>query len=155
MPKMTISMIDMYCDLVKEQFAPIIQTLKIQDNKIEEQLRIEVKKEFGIYDKMVRLAKLKLQIEELEGELEQFTKESHGKNGWKTRIDVLVDEKMAAAKNGFHKKVEERQAKMIYNIKLGGLDGETKKVFDELPRVIESLTKELKRLPPPTKRIDK
>jgi hypothetical protein len=152
MPKMTISMIDMYCKMVNEQFEPIITVLQSHYNKIEEQCRLAAKKELGIYDKLMREAKLKLELKELAAELDEYTKSKHVNNKWiSSKIDQLTNQKMDKAKNGFYKKVEAAQQAMIYKIKLSGLEGDTKEVFNDLPGVIADLTKELKQLPPPNK----
>jgi len=150
--KMGINMIEMYCKMIKENFEPIFETLKARDFKLEEQCRIQAKKELGIYDKMVNLSKLKLQIGQLKEELLSFT-ERNFKSGHKNKIDRLTDEKMKIVRNGFHDKVHATMKDMIYKVKLSGLDSDTKSVFDQMPDIIKSLTSELKQLPDPSKKM--
>jgi hypothetical protein len=103
---------------------------------------------------MVKLSQLKLQTQQLEEELELYTKKDYH-NGHRSKVDRLADEKMKVVRNGFHDKVNKAMQDMIYKIRLSGLDNDTKKVFDELPGVIDSLVSELKQLPPPTQKLIK
>ena len=150
--KLGINMIEMYCKMIKESFEPILETLKTRDFELEEQCRTQAKKELGIYDKMVNLSKLKLQIGQLKEELLSFTEKNYT-NSHKNKIDRLTDEKMKIVRNGFHDKVHATMKDMIYKVKLSGLDSDTKSVFNEMPDIIKSLTSELKQLPDPSKRI--
>ena len=150
--KMGINMIEMYCKMIKENFEPIFETLKARDFKLEEQCRIQAKKELGIYDKMVKLSQLKLQVKELKDELEMYTKTDYH-NNHKSKVQRLTDEKMKIVRNGFHDKVHATVRDMVYKIKLSGLDSETKSVFDQMPDVIKSLTSQLKQLPDPSKKM--
>jgi hypothetical protein len=138
--------------MIKENFEPIFETLKTRDFELEEQCRIQAKKELGIYDKMVNLSKLKLQIGQLKEELLSFTEKNYT-NSHKNKIDRLTDEKMKIVRNGFHDKVHATMKDMIYKVKLSGLDSDTKSVFDQMPDIIKSLTSELKQLPDPSKKI--
>jgi len=150
--KLGINMIEMYCKMIKESFEPILETLKTRDFELEEQCRTQAKKELGIYDKMVNLSKLKLQIGQLKEELLSFTEKNYT-NSHKNKIDRLTDEKMKIVRNGFHDKVNATMKDMIYKVKLSGLDSDTKSVFDQMPDIIKSLTSELKQLPDPSKKI--
>lgn len=150
--KMGITMIEMYCKMVKEQFAPIKETLDARDMLLKEECEIVAKKELGIYEKMVRIAKIALELQELKLQVNSYH-ESYFTDGIRhdSKINQLTKEKMKMVKNGFHKKVDKLMNDMVYKIKLSGLDNETKSVFEELPEIIENLSKELKQLPPPTK----
>ena len=150
--KMGINMIEMYCKMIQESFEPIFETLKTRDFELEEQCKIQAKKELGIYDKMVKLSRLELELVQLKEELFGFTEKNY-QNGHKNKIERLVDEKMKVVRNGFHDKVYATMQDMVYKIKLSGLDSETKSVFDQMPDVIKSLTSELKQLPDPSKKM--
>ena len=151
--KMGINMIEMYCKMVKEQFEPINQTLAVHNMALHDMCEKEAKKELGIYHKMTRMAQLSLELKELESELDSFTKQIRHNNSWKTKIELLTEEKMKVLQNGFETKVEKTMNDMIFKIRISGLDGETKKVFEDLSGVIASLNKEIKKLPPPTKKL--
>lgn len=150
--KLGITMIEMYCKMIKERFEPIFEALKTREFELEEHCTVLAKKELGIYDKMVRLSKLKLEITALEDELYGYTESSY-KNNHKNKIQRLTEQKMKVVRNGFYTKVEEAQRDMLDKVKLSGLDDDTKSVFIELPNVIKKLTNELKKLPAPTKKI--
>ena len=63
--KMGITMIEMYCKMVEEQFAPITQTLKVHNMALQDMCEKEAKKELGIYDKMIYASQLELELKEL------------------------------------------------------------------------------------------
>ena len=154
--KMGINMIEMYCKMVKEQFLPITNTLNSQDMLLREQCATQAKKDLGIYEKMTRLAKLKLEKQTIELELKAFTESFYaGGNRHQSKVDQLTDEYLKQSRNGFHVKVREAMDSMIFKIRLSGLDGDTKKIFEELPAVVKQFQKELKKLPAPAKRLKK
>lgn len=156
MAKMGINMIEMYCDMIKERFKPVINQISARDMVFQEKCKTQAKKDLGIYDKVTRLARLKLEIAELKSELKAYTEEYY-ENGrrMQPKVDQLTQEYMKASSNGFQEKVYSEMNDMIYKIKLSGLDGETKQVFEKLPEVIRKITDEMKTLPEPPKRIKK
>jgi hypothetical protein len=151
MAKLTINMVKMYCDMIDEQFQPIMTALNSHYSKINEQCKIEAKKELGIYDKMIRVTKLELEITELKAQLKEYTDNKRIDGKWTNHLSQLTEQKIDKAKNSFYKKVKAARQAMIYKIKLSGLEGDTREVFNELPGVIADLTKEFKQLPPPNK----
>ena len=150
--KMGITMIEMYCKMIREQFKPITEALDARNIDLKEICEKQAKKDLGIYDKMILLAQLELEIRELKEDLASFT-QSNNSNSYKSKIKRLTDLKMETAKNGFHKKVDQAMNDMIFKIKISGLEGDTKEIFKHLPGTIESLTKDLKKLPSPTKNL--
>lgn len=152
MSKMGINMIEMYCKLVKEQFEPITSTLNARDMVLREKCEVQAKKDLGVYDKMVKLAKLKLQVEELELELKGYTTSYYaGGKHHNSKVDQITNQYLKKARNGFHLEVQKAMDDMIFKIKLSGLEGDTKKVFEDLPNVVKKFTEKLEKLPKPMK----
>lgn len=152
MAKMGIQMIDMYTNMIRDQFAPLIQTFDSRDVLLREQVTVEVKKELGIYELTLKRAKLELAAEEIDKQLKSYEKKEYKQGyGHKTQIEILVDDRMRELRNGTRKEVEKARDDMIFKVKVSGVSGDTKEVFDSLPGIIEELTEKVAKLPAPKK----
>ena len=153
MAKIGITTINMYCDMVKEQFAPILSELRSRNAELRSKIEIEVKKELGIYDLYVKEAQLKVQLAEIARQLKGWQTQSHTPSGYLNPIEEKVKVIMNKSKNGLMKDVEKEMYKMMYAIKLSGIDSNIKTVFDKLPEIIKKFTEKIAKLPPPTRMI--
>ena len=99
-----IGMIEMYTRMVVEEFEPILSTLNARRSVEKANTEIEVRKELGIYNLTVKKFKLEAELGEIKRQLESYEKEKHikTKNGYKrqSKIDIVIDAKMAERKNG-------------------------------------------------------
>ena len=153
MAKLGISMIEMYCNMVREQFGPILSELRGRDAELKSKIEIEVKKELGIYDLYVKQAKFKVQLAEIERELKGWETKTHTPSGYMNPVEEKVNVILNKSKNGLRKDVEKEMNEMIFSIKLSGIDSNTQAVFDKLPRIIDKFTEKVAKLPPPAKMI--
>ena len=151
MAKMGINAINMYCDMVKQQFGPILSELRSRNSELRSQIEIEVKKELGIYDLYVKQAKFKAQLAEIERQLKGWETKSHTPSGYMDPIEEKVNVILNKSKNGLMKDVEKEMNEMIFAIKLSGIDSNTKAVFDKLPGIIKKFAEKVVKLPPPAK----
>jgi hypothetical protein len=147
--KLGIQMIDMYCQLVYQEFRPILDSLRARRQVEEHNCEIDVRKELGIYDLTTKRMKLKAQLDEIERQLRSYEKAEH--YGQPSKIEKIVKVKMAESKNGILKEAEMLQMDLIRRIKLSGVTGDVKEVFDEIPKLIAPLEKKIKALPKPKK----
>ena len=142
--KMGITMIEMYCDMVRQQFESITDTLNARNLVLQEKCKTQAKKDLGIYTKLAKLAKLNLEAQELEHELKAYTESYYlGGKRYDSKVDQLTKEYMSQVQNGIHKKVHHTMNDMIFKIKLSGLDGDTREIFEKLPGVVKELSKEI------------
>ena len=149
MAKLGVTAINMYCDMIKESFNPILAELNSREYDIKEEVETMVKKDVGIYDLYVKHARLKLEIKEIERKLKGWEVSNHTPMGWLNPIDERVEVIMRKQRNGLRKEVEKELNDLIYAVKLSGLDSDTKSVFEKLPKIVESLAKKVNKLPPP------
>jgi len=147
-----IGMIEMYTKMVREEFAPIISNLNARREVEKHNTEVEVRKELGIYNMTVKRMKLKAELDELDRQLKSYEQSKY--YGKPAKIDKLVNAKMEERKNGLLKETEVIQRDLIHRIKLAGVAGDVKTVFDDLPKMIEPLQKKLKALPA-TKKVKK
>lgn len=141
-----IGMIEMYTKMVKDEFAPIISQLNARREVEKHNTEVEVRKDIGIYDMTVKRFKLKAQLDELERQLKSYEQSQY--YGKPSKLDALVKAKMDERKNGLLKETETIQNDLIKRIKLAGVAGDIKEVFETLPELIAPLEKKLKALPP-------
>jgi len=153
MAKIGITTINMYCDMVKEQFAPILSELRSRNAELRSKIEIEVKKELGIYDLYVKEAQLKVQLAEIARQLKGWETKSHTPSGHVNPIEEKVKVIINKSKDGLMKDVEKEMYEMMYAIKLSGIDSNIKTVFDKLPEIIKKFTEKIAKLPPPTRMI--
>jgi hypothetical protein len=146
-----IGMIEMYTKMVRDDFAPIISQLNARRTIERANMEITVRKELGIYNLTVKKFKLQAELGEIERQLKSYEEKTNVKiNGrfeYESKIGHVVNAKMAEAKNGLLKETEISRNQMIKRIKLAGVHGDIKKVFDDMSSFIEPLQKQLKKLP--------
>lgn len=148
--QMGINMIEMYVNMVKEEFEPLMAQLNARETVMRSNMEVEVRKELGIYNMTIKKHKLQAELDELNRQLKEFEDKKHyDKYGYSSRISQVVDAKMAERKNGIRVEIESLRDHMIKRIKLAGLTGDIKQAFDDLPKLIEPLKKKLKELPAP------
>lgn len=72
MAQITKRMIDMYIDMVKDEFKPVIESLTDRTTTIRNEIEDQVKKELGYYELEAQLAALCLKITEVSEKLHQL-----------------------------------------------------------------------------------
>lgn len=149
MAKMGITMIEMYCGMIKEQFAPIIAELNVRDQELRNQVEVAVKKELGIYQLYEKQASLELQLSEVKRQLAYWEEKERGPLGYMTPVQEKVKVVMDKSRNGISQEVKNTMNDIIYKVKLSGLDDDMKNVFDSLPGIIDALQKKVSKLPAP------
>ena len=139
-----VQMIDMYCNMIKDQFQPIIDILNHREKLLQKNLEIEARKELGIYDLYVKKAKLKLELDEIKRQLDGWeSRDRHPDGTYGTPVEHLVQVKLTSLRSPIRKEVDEILQKLIYKIKLSGLNADAKEVFTDLPNIIKELSDKL------------
>lgn len=155
MAKLSIKMIEMYTNMINEQFQPLFTQLNNREIQIKKKVETEVKKELGIYKLYVRFEELKLEMAEIKRQLKGWEETVYDSNTMRREspIDSMVRERMDKIQNGYKKKLTQVRDELIFAIKLSGVDDTVKETFARLPRMVAKLTKEAKKLPPINKTV--
>lgn len=148
-----ITTIQMYEDLVKQEFKPIEDILKVRDYKLNKSIELQVKKDFGIYELYQRKAAIEAELAEIEEELEKYTekkskKRSYGGFDTSNIINIEVEKRMKNL-DGALDKVQNVKHKLIKRIKLCGANEEIKLVFEEVAETVKLTMAEVIKLPNP------
>jgi hypothetical protein len=111
-------------------------------------LKVQVKKELGVYDKIAKKAALELQIKELEDEISDILgKKWNGFKGYSTVIDDEVNRRLADLNTPLVE-ITEKKRQIKNEIKLCGASKEVATVFSTLKTDLVSLIVSAKELPP-------
>jgi hypothetical protein len=145
-----IGMIEMYTKMIKDDFAPIISQLNARCTVERANMEITVRKELGIYNLTVKKFKLAAELGEVERQLKTYeATEYNPKTGRShSKIDKVIDAKMAERKNGLFKETETLRNDLVKRVKLAGVHGDIKNVFDKVPALLASLEASAKKLAP-------
>ena len=149
MAKMGIQMIEMYCKMIQDEFAPIRAELQSRESELRSKIEIEVKKDLGIYDLYQKKAEFQAKLDEINRQLIGWERKEHTPIGYLSPIEHRVAVVLEKVRNGLFKSVNEKMNQLIWNVKLSGIDKDTKDVFDELPKIILDFKQELAKLPAP------
>lgn len=142
-----IGMIEMYTKMIKTEFQPLISSLQARRTVEKANTEIEVRKELGIYDLTVKKFKLEAQLDEIKRQLQTYEDTNYKRGKYVSKIDEVVNAKMAERKNGLLAKTEKIRNDLIKRVKLAGVNADVKEIFEDLPALLEPLQKEIKTLP--------
>ena len=146
-----VTLIGMYEDMVKEDFAPLITRLKARTSMVEGEVDRQVKVDMGVYKLYEEKAALDMRIKELTRGIVEIEQKVYDKASgeYLSPIKLEVSRRLALA-NGPLVEAEKARDKLVRSIRLAGVGGDVKAVFDELPVLLEEMQKEYGSLDPLT-----
>jgi len=143
-------MIEMYVDMIKQDFDPLITRLKNRTQGLEPKILKQVKIGLGIYQLYQERAALTIRMREIKTRLVEFENsrsEWRDKDGnWRSRINKEVSERMVAVNEPLVEATATRDY-LIRQIKLSGIGEDIKATLDAMPGIISDLTKKYASLP--------
>ena len=146
--KLSIGMINMYIDLVNEMFAPLLTEIKVFEQAASEKASILAKKDAGIYDIMMEKETLIMRMREIDDEIMKWQRRYRDKSGeWTTDLEILTENHLRKVRVPQVQAIKDARDEAIRSIKLSGLSGEIKMVFDKLPETVKKLSMSIKKLP--------
>ena len=114
-----VQMIEMYCNMVKKNFAPILDELNLEEIALKKAIEIEVKKEIGVYDLYMEKAKMQLRYDEINRQLKRHEERYRNDAGdYATDIEREVNMRLLKQRSKFQSEVEKIKEDLIYKIKL-------------------------------------
>ena len=146
-----IKQIEMYENMIREDFAPLITILTSRTTGIRDNVGKQVKKDFGVYDLLAEKATLKERIKEIEQKTESLTEQKYhkapnGKYVWTSDLDEEVDRRLEELNEPLStaKKAKEE---IVREIRLSSVPTDIKTIFTRSEKVIKQLAKEVAKLP--------
>lgn len=144
-----ITQINMYVDMVKAEFAPVIAILEGRTEGMKPYIGEQVKKDFGIYELLAEKAALEERISQIEKLTESYTKKNYDIQigGYRCRLDAEIDKQIELLNRPLAEAKATRDA-IIKQIKLASAVPEVKSMFEEIGNEVAKLTEKAKTLPP-------
>lgn len=143
---LSLGMIEMYVDLVKKEYEPLISMLKAKSEAMKSKIEIQVKKDFGIYNMLAELEAIDIRREEIKDKLKEFNNNYWSSSGNLCKVDQEVNRRVREMFTPLAE-AEIAQEAALKKIKLMGAGDDVKKIFDNLTEEIRLLTDSFKALP--------
>jgi len=163
MSKLSVTMRQKYQEMIERRFEPILAAAEQLENRLEEGIAREVRKELGIYELHQEKTALELRLKEIEEQLHRY---EEGKHGY--RHDSLVYQEVQRRleeRSTVKKSLKEQKRSLIDQVWLMGESSELQEIFRKIDNEIvpeltaelskaaisvEDKTREIKRLPAKT-----
>lgn len=144
-----ITQINMYVDMVKAEFAPVIAILEGRTEGMKPYIGEQVKKELGIYELLAEKAALEERISQIEKLTESYVKQKYDieVGGYRCRLDAEVQKRIELLNRPLAEAKATRDA-IIKQIKLASAVPEVKSMFEEIGNEVAKLAEKAKALPP-------
>jgi hypothetical protein len=133
-----INMINMYVGLIEEEFKPIIQELESQAHGFKEELEIQVKKDFGIYELYAEKYAIEKRLDEIKDKLLDYERDQWIDGQWQPRLKAEVARRLEKSNVPLHQ-VKKDQNDLIKKIKLCGAIGDIQDVFNQVSETVAGL----------------
>lgn len=146
--KVGVQMIEMYCGMVKEKFNPILRALDIRKSNLKRVATVEAKKKLGIYELYVEKFKYEHRLREINEELKSYEDRSLIKGQWESKLESAIEQTLKDMESLEVKDIISVYDKIIWDLKMMGVDDTTKAVLSNLDKIITDLAEKVKQLPP-------
>ena len=141
-----ITMIEMYCSMVRDDFNPLINILTARTRGVEHKVEIQVKKDFGVYDLFMKKAELELALKEVKAKLDSVEGNDYRGGKWVNKIQFEVERRLDLINEPL-KEVQRQRDSMVRDIKMSGVGQDIKGVFEGMPTIIQELVEKFGNLP--------
>lgn len=146
-----ITMINMYCDMIDNEFSPIIAMLEARTSGIKPVITRRVKKELGIYDLLAKKAALEEEIEEIKRQLESQTRDRWNErlHSWSNVVDAEVERRLEELNEPLGEATRMMES-LKKTIKLSTAPVQVAALFERLSEEMKGLKDKYSMLPPIT-----
>jgi len=146
-----IKQIEMYENMIKEDFAPLITILTSRTTGIEDKVEKQVKKDLGVYDLLAEKAALEERIKEIEQKTKSLTgknfhKEANGRFISTSELTEEIDRRLEELNEPLST-AKKAKNEIIREIRLSSVPTDIKTIFTRSGKIIKQLAKEIAKLP--------
>jgi hypothetical protein len=146
MAKLGITMIDMYCAMVRDDFNPLIISLTARATGVKDKVELQVKKDMGVYHLYQKKAELELALKEVKEKLSDVEGNDYIDGLYQNKIQHEVKRRLDLINEPL-KEVKRQRDSMIRQIKMSGIGDDIKQVFEAVPSILEDLVSRFGNLP--------
>jgi len=141
----------MYEELLDKELDPVIKILEARGNAMKDRVTVEVKRDMGIYDLILKKAQLEVHLEEVKKELREKTEKRYvdvdGERKYISPVDAEIERRLNES-NSSLVEVKSFRDNLVKEIKLACGTPEIRAMFDKLAPEVEKWMDKVKRLPP-------
>lgn len=150
---LSVTQIKMYENMVHADFEELMGRVQEYRSALQDQARVEVSKEKGLFELKILAKKLELQLDEVKAKIKQIAGSKYSnKPEFEDAIDRRVSVLLGTVADGSLADIEATYNHFVRKVRLAGLTDEVRGVFEtELPARLKELTAAVKQLPPPPK----
>jgi len=145
MARLTKFELEMYMEMVAEEFGPILRMIDAAEATKKEQITRDVRIDLGVYKLYSERLQLKERLDEINSQLKDFETKRHSPLGFKSMIDEMVEDRMRSATNGVGQQIRELKDAAIKKIRLAGCSVPITNVFNDLPKKVEELGRQFRK----------
>lgn len=151
---LSVTHMNMYCDMVERKFKPLIGMLEKLNAAKSCEIETQVKKDFGIYDLVIEKKALEVRLAEVKSKVSEFMDKQSGyrdgnyRNNMPSQVEEETKRRMDLLNEPLMVAKAERES-MLDQIKLATAGAEVKAIFERLEMMIAQKTEEAKSLLPP------
>jgi hypothetical protein len=145
--QMSLKMIEMYIDLIKDEFAPLFDFYRVQNQNLREEVKNQVRKDLGIYKTVLELSALEKKVGELKMKVDEWEGKTYVNGEHISKIEIEVRRRMREDENNPLVKIEEKMNGIIKGVKLAGCASEVRETFKEIAKFVASEQSRIKSLP--------
>jgi hypothetical protein len=132
----------MYEEEVEREFSLLMAAAKTERQLLRRAVEVQVRKELGIYDLSIKLAKMKLATSEVERQLRGYTQKQGSYHNEPSVLDLAIERRLSEV-DGAVDRVKAVQDSVIRSIRLCGMPAEVQTIFKALPEQIGKVEKAL------------
>ncbi len=136
--------------MVTKELEPVIRILEARGAAMKDSVTVQVKRDLGVYDLILKKAQLKAELDEVESMLRSKTNstyvEVNGEQRWMSPIEAEVDRRMKEANRPLEEAKVYKES-LLKEIRLSIGTPEIRAMFGKLTPDVEKMLKDVKRLP--------
>jgi hypothetical protein len=151
---LTVTQIKMYESMIEADFEEMMDTVNEYRSALNEQARVEVGKETGLFELKMQEKKLELQLSDIRDKITALAgKSKWEKNkGYEAMVERRVSQLLGSVGNGSLAEIQANYEFFLRKVRLAGVTDDVRDLFEkDLPAKIKELSKKIASLPAPKK----
>jgi len=141
----------MYEELLDKELDPVIKILEARGNAVKDRVTVEVKRDMGIYDLILKKTQLETALDEVKRQLREKTSQRYidvnGERKYMSPVDAEIERRLDEI-NSPLVEVRSFRDNLVKQIKLACGTPEIRQMFEKLTPEIQKWTEKVKKLPP-------
>lgn len=146
------TMLRVFEEEVRNLFGTLINQATEMEAAIDREVDVLARKDLGIFDLSVEIAKTEVHLKELKRQLEEYTTRKHLGGSWTSLLEVKKEEvKRRLMGDSVAEKIRAEMKRIVREVRIASLGEDIAQILRvEVPKTVALLTDEVAKLPQPT-----